>query len=470
MEPYYFNSNIKGFSREERFRDRSYQGRDFQGRNYTAKKKESSGREPWQRSRSKVEEFHRKDSSIQTRCHNIDRTKNKRKTEYRLNPRQINSKITKANSVNEILNVASNHHKNFDFINCSTFFHKLAKQRGDFRNLQSHKVFQFVRDLTIEKINDFESRNIASTALAFARLGIHDKELMTALSSEARRKIRGFNSQGIASTALAFATLGIHDERLMTALSGEAHHKVRGFNSQNIANTAWAFATLGIHDEELMTALSCEARHKVRGFNSQGIAITALAFATLGIHDERLMTALSCEGRDKVRGFNSQDIANIAWAFAVFGLNLPKTLFDKMIAGSESLDKIEYVQQYHQVMLVLRGSDDYPNKTKILKKLATSESPESSRTHQKISKCLKSNGFCVDNEYFVEGLFFDIYLKDYNLLIEVDGPSHFSSSGHYLGSSLIKNLIAKKLGFKLKRIKVSDWHERRSKILDEILV
>jgi len=50
------------------------------------------------------------------------------------------------------------------------------------------------------------------------------------------------NSQNLANTALALAKLGLHDAQLFAALTAAAKPRLQQFNSQDLSNTCWAMA------------------------------------------------------------------------------------------------------------------------------------------------------------------------------------------------------------------------------------
>jgi len=70
---------------------------------------------------------------------------------------------------------------------------------------------------------------------------------MDSISEEAIRTITAFDPQALANTAWAFARCGLTNRALLTAIASQAIKLISddAFADQNLVNTAWAIATLG---------------------------------------------------------------------------------------------------------------------------------------------------------------------------------------------------------------------------------
>jgi hypothetical protein len=67
-------------------------------------------------------------------------------------------------------------------------------------------------------------------------------------------RLSNFNLKEVANTAWAFARVNYRDRKLFAVFSIEAKWRLREFNPQNDASTAWAFATLNYPDETFFAA------------------------------------------------------------------------------------------------------------------------------------------------------------------------------------------------------------------------
>ena len=101
---------------------------------------------------------------------------------------------------------------------------------------------------------------MANIAWAFAKLGVYDSALMTAIGARIARAgaLAEFSAQAVANAAWAFATLDIRDPEVMAAITARALRDgaLAEFKAQEVANLAWAFARLGVQDGPVMTALA----------------------------------------------------------------------------------------------------------------------------------------------------------------------------------------------------------------------
>ena len=59
-------------------------------------------------------------------------------------------------------------------------------------------------------------------------------------------RLEEFKPQELASTAWAFATLGVRQEQLLGAIA-ETLVRLGEFDPQELANAAWPFAMLGVY-------------------------------------------------------------------------------------------------------------------------------------------------------------------------------------------------------------------------------
>ena len=58
---------------------------------------------------------------------------------------------------------------------------------------------------------------------------------------------------------------------------------------------------------------------------------------------------------------------------------------------------------------------------------------------------------------FSDCLRVDCYIKSLNLVVEIDGPTHYDSDGRLNYASRQRQTLLEKLGLKLERVKYYDW-------------
>mmetsp|Transcript_36294 Transcript_36294/g.104525 ORF Transcript_36294/g.104525 Transcript_36294/m.104525 type:complete len:174 (+) Transcript_36294:136-657(+) len=131
-------------------------------------------------------------------------------------------------------------------------------------------------------MTDFDQQNIGNTVWSVARLPVHDRPLLDALSSAAIATISLFGAQGLSNTAWALATLLDHDHGpLLDAIAARASRIISDFDSQALGNTSWAFARLlWPHGEPLLQAISAAALPLGVGLHRQSHASLVDVYGT----------------------------------------------------------------------------------------------------------------------------------------------------------------------------------------------
>lgn len=75
---------------------------------------------------------------------------------------------------------------------------------------------------------------------------------MNAIAAASRARISECDTKRLANTAWAFAKLEVDHHPLLEALSAEARAKIHDLQSQECSNIAWAVASLVFFDSPLM--------------------------------------------------------------------------------------------------------------------------------------------------------------------------------------------------------------------------
>ena len=101
------------------------------------------------------------------------------------------------------------------------------------------------------------------------------------LKSRSKWLVEEGTPQAIASTALAFAKLGFQAPNLFAEIERRSRWLVESGTPQSVANTAWACATLNVESPMLFTEIERRSKWLVESGTPQGVANTALACAKL---------------------------------------------------------------------------------------------------------------------------------------------------------------------------------------------
>ena len=330
----------------------------------------------------------------------------------------------------------------------------------DIKNIE---LFETLAIETSYKIKDFNPQEIVNLAWSFATSNTKNIELFDLLAKETSYKIKSFKSQDIANLSWSFANLNITNVELFEVLVKETFHKIKKFKSQDLTNLVWAFATLNIKNIELFDLLAQETSHKIKDFKSQEIANLAWSFATLNIKNIELFDLLAKETFYKIKDFNSQNLTNLLWSFAVLDIKSIE-LFELLISsGSKDYNSSGKFQMY-QVYLHCKYELKSDRLINLLEEIDFSTIREniirSSNFHLDCVLHLQLLGLEHQNEININGLYCDVYLPDKNIIIEINGPSHYTHlNNEPLGRTVFKSRLLKAMGYIVKTIPYWDWDD-----------
>ena len=384
----------------------------------------------------------------------MKRTHDNYRIDYNENIR-INKQICSAKNARELIDIYDHNKLNFNYINISTIIHRFAKMKGD-----KNFIIGLIPLIT-DNLRNFDSQHLANLVWAFAKLNIKNEELFDLLTKEVSYKIKDFDPQETANLAWSFAKLDIKNKELFELLGKEASYKIKDFKPQAIANLAWSFATLSIKNIELFDLLIKEAFCKIRDFNPQEIANLAWSFATLNIKNEELFDLLSKETFFKIKDFKAQNIANLTWSFAV--LDIRNIELFELLINTKDYNISEKFQMY-QVYLHCKYELKSDRLINLLEKLDFSTFKEnvarSSNLHLDCSLRLQLLDINHQNEININGLYCDIYLPDKNIIIEINGPFHYTHLDiEPLGRTVFKSRLLKAMVYIVKTIPYWDWND-----------
>jgi hypothetical protein len=287
----------------------------------------------------------------------------------------LNKEITKSSSWEVVMKILKEAHpKDINAVNAATALYKISKISHKSR--PSKTQLDFVATLVESKIGEFNAQGLANTIWAYATLGLTPSDRVQKALSDAVLRLAGeFNAQNVANTIWAYAALGLTpSDRVQKALSDAVLRLAGEFNAQNVANTIWAYAVLRFEPQA---------------------------------HLLRCASALS-------NSFSGQELVQISYVYLVgqalgwsFKHPLPVELAERALAAHRRC-----VKETH------------------LSKLQT-----------RVYEALQDMGAAPQSEHLTEdGLFsIDVALLARDGLckvaVEVDGPTHFSSSGAKMGST-----------------------------------
>lgn len=151
--------------------------------------------------------------------------------------------------------------------------------------ISAPRLFTAVAHELRERQGEFNLQELTNVAWAFAKRNIATEDIYELLCDATCPMVAQLAPQGIANMAWAFATvnapsahrlLAAIERTLVERMSSELLHE---FKAQEIANLVWACATVGSSSERLFDVLATFVPARVAGFEPQDIANTAWAFS-----------------------------------------------------------------------------------------------------------------------------------------------------------------------------------------------
>eukprot|EP00808_Paulinella_micropora_P013661 g18572.t1 len=354
----------------------------------------------------------------------------------------------------------------------SNFVNAAAKLNFD----PGEEVLRVMCEEAVRQRRGFVAQGISILLNGLAKIGYTPSDdFLRIMSEEADRKHAEFRAQHISNFLNALGRMNYHPERsVIQTMAKEAVLKVHSFSSQGLANTINALARLNYYPgKEVLDVLCGEVERQWASFNMQEIAVTLGALGRLG-HDpgKQCIQRMGDAAVGKSDEMSVQNGANVLHALCVLGYYLPnvfETLIqhlsnDYSIFGDEELSQLyavhlTLVHEFHEHTLRL-PAEISQRALKLHKELH--DRAVSSELHLDVSKVLDEDLHIAHlNEDIRTGLSVDILVPEQKLIVEVDGPTHFSTDlegkSHYLGTTLHKHRLLKAMGYHVLSVPFYEW-------------
>ncbi|GMH40890.1 hypothetical protein BSKO_08794 [Bryopsis sp. KO-2023] len=166
------------------------------------------------------------------------------------------------------------------------------------------------------------------------------------------------------------------------------------------------------------------------------------------------------------------DAGKVLWSLSVFNLATPELLeagADRMRRLGKRGGKFSTIQrrQLAQVRAVVGGnSEKFENCNKLLRKWFETAHTTGSTFQESVSSLMKKMGYKFQKEVRLgRGLAtVDIALVKYNVVIEADGPAHYSSNlvegkPMLMGGTKLRNDVIRSLGWEVINVPFFEWEE-----------
>jgi hypothetical protein len=197
------------------------------------------------------------------------------------------------------------------------------------RNIQSPKVFEKASEAAISIMDEFKSQELANLVNAYAKMGLRHDVLFDQVARAAIHIIDSFNAQDIANFVNAYARINHHHPVLFDKVAEIAIPILYTFKAQELANTVNGFAKINHRHVWLFDEVAKSAIPIINKFTSQGLGNIVNAYAKMDHSHPLLFDEVAKAAPSIIHTFHAQDLANTVNAYAKAGHRHP-ALFDKV--------------------------------------------------------------------------------------------------------------------------------------------
>ena len=332
------------------------------------------------------------------------------------------------------------------------------------------------QDIIARDLRFFNEQDLSNTLWAYAKAGHSNPALFNKFADAiiARDLNPSFNCLSFSNILWAYAKVGVHNRALFTKIANAIiEHDISTFDGQSLSIIAWAFATANIYHPRLFDVISDAAISLKREFTTQQASMLLWAYASIGRVSQSLFASFVPTVSALMQDFDCQGLANIAWSYSVSNVVDPRIFDCGFIATllNKEHDFIDAeLRQLHQWQLwqfELGSAIKLPFSLRqrcyeafILDRMQSS-ALQDDVVDVLTSICLKPqeevlmpSGYRMDATVMVNGV---------NVVVEVDGPSHFTGylpNGHTI---LKRRQVSKVDGLVIVSVPYWEWRALEKK-------
>ncbi|KJV50952.1 putative repeat protein [Orientia tsutsugamushi str. Gilliam] len=275
----------------------------------------------------------------------------------------------------------------------------------------------------------FDARGLATILYQFAKLNyVIGSEFIEAWTNQAINLMDEFSSQGLTNSLWGFGRLKIQPQAsFIEAWTNQAINLMDEFNSQDLSNSLWGLGWLEIQPQaSFIEAWTNQATKTIGKFNHQELANSIYGILTLNV---------LCNSKIKVP------------QLFISAVNQNIELFDENIEDIGQILKAHYYFGKQGVGILTSQ-----NRQLLEKKFKTKLTPyHTSNLHLNVLKVVKKvlAQHTVKSEHYIKQITssVDIFIKEKNTVIQVDGPYHFDDNNALNFSTRLNTELLKSYGY-----------------------
>lgn len=242
--------------------------------------------------------------------------------------------------------------------------------------------------------------------------------IVESLCIQANDKAQYFNSQDVCMTLSALSKLDYYDPSLLRSLCSVSVKTAKDFRGPEVVAVLHSLAKFGHADDDLLDVFCTELLRTSRSLALREVSQALSALCILRRFDDELFSAL-------VRSLNTQLVS--AWG----GIKHGKLTSEGLTQLNTAFTAIR-VTHGKEKLAELKVSSELLAFTEEATRTAYAASEKIGPLHWQVSRVLRKLGIEHKNSVFVDGYIVSIQvpsspesLLEGNVIIEVDGPSHF---------------------------------------------
>lgn len=304
-------------------------------------------------------------------------------------------------------------------------------------------------------------------------------------------RIHEFNSQELASICMTFARLDFFSVTMMNKIADIVSSSIQALDSQSLSSILWSFATLRYAHKRLFESVSLVSDSKLGTLSCKDIGDILWAYAVLNLGADLLVQKLVKEIVQKVHvseeDINPSQMSIIIWALSISNAidsSVWNTLIQTIDFDNLADTRVEVCQRIYEACLILNAR----NRGKLhleIPEYARSACSEARKTlfeklpisdfHMEVSRILDLMrekhvvGYVSKDEIF----YIDIAFPSEKIAMQFEMPEHLTRDNTPLGDILARDDFLRAQGWHLISICFVSWTKdpkTQKKLLEHELV
>lgn len=398
-----------------------------------------------------------------------------------IDPPLLTANIRKSPSIAVLAKQHVRHGDAFNHIHCAAFWARAGQLSSELDAPLAEQLDEVLVRTLPHVSASFGRRELAGTAHGLAKSGFGSLDraqpLWSEIVSASLEQIQDFTPRELATLAWSLARARQQPHELFDAIAVESSSRMSGFSPQGLATLAWGFATSGCASPTLSDAIEATATSRVADFNEQELANVAWSVASLGRPAPQLFRAIAEVAAPQVHSFRRQHLALLGWSFAVVDSDAGDTLFGSSsyvqaceAEMAESSNAGFLTQLYQWSLWRLERGAAWPGfsppfEARCRNAFFAEPAAAPSGLEMNVQNALARMGLrTLSKVRTAEGYIIDLHVESgggrRQLAIEVDGPWRFLGwSRNATGATLLKRRHLRFSGHRLMSIPYWEWEQ-----------